>query len=77
MKYQVSEPKINHLAQEALGNLKRDRTLIVIAHKISTIRSADEIAVLDGGRIVERGDHTQLMTKDGLYSRMNRLSATL
>ena len=66
-----------HLAQEALGNLKRDRTLIVIAHKISTIRRADEIAVLDGGRIVERGDHSQLMTKDGFYARMNKLSATL
>ena len=66
-----------YLAQEALGNLKKDRTLIVIAHKISTIRSADEIAVIDGGRIVERGDHGELMTKDGFYSRMNRLSATL
>ena len=66
-----------YLVHEALGNLKRDRTLIVIAHKISTIRSADEIVVLDGGRIVERGDHSQLMKADGLYSRMNQLSATL
>jgi ABC-type bacteriocin/lantibiotic exporter with double-glycine peptidase domain len=66
-----------HLAQEALGNLRRDRTLIVIAHKISTIRNADEIAVLDGGKIVEQGNHSQLIERDGLYSRMNRLTATL
>ncbi len=58
--------------QEALDNLMRDRTLLVIAHRLSTVRKADQIVVLDHGRIVERGDHTQLCESGGPYAALWR-----
>lgn len=54
----------------ALSEIMRDRTTFIIAHRPSTISLADEIAVLDGGRIVERGTHSQLMASRTLYARM-------
>jgi ABC-type transport system involved in Fe-S cluster assembly fused permease/ATPase subunit len=56
--------------QDALERVSRNRTTLVIAHRLSTIIGADEIIVLDAGRIAERGTHTQLLAKDGLYASM-------
>ncbi len=56
--------------QAALDNLARDRTTLVIAHRLSTIENADEILVVDEGRIIERGDHASLMAKNGAYAQL-------
>ncbi|MBN1369063.1 MAG: ABC transporter ATP-binding protein [Dehalococcoidaceae bacterium] len=58
------------LIQEALGRVMKDRTSIVIAHRLSTVLSADLILVMDRGRIMERGTHTELLNKGGLYTRL-------
>ena len=58
------------LVQDALNNLMKNRTSLVIAHRLSTIQSADIIIVLENGRIVERGDHHQLINNNGLYRRL-------
>lgn len=63
------------IIQEALDVLKRGRTTFVIAHRLSTIRAADQILVLDRGKIVERGNHDQLMDKQGKYYLMYQLQA--
>lgn len=60
------------LIQQALEVLMRDRTSIVIAHRLSTVRAADQILVLDQGRIIERGHHEALVAKGGLYAELNR-----
>jgi ATP-binding cassette subfamily C protein CydCD len=58
------------LVHEALGELMRDRTTLVIAHRLSTVREADTIAVLEGGRLVEEGNHADLLARGGLYAHL-------
>jgi len=59
------------MVQKALGNLMASRTTFVIAHRLSTIMNADKIVVLDDGRIVEQGRHSELLEKSGLYRRLH------
>ncbi|PCN46211.1 ABC transporter ATP-binding protein [Brevibacillus laterosporus] len=58
------------LVQEALEQMIRNRSVLVVAHRLSTIKEADELLVLDRGHIVERGTHTELLTKHGVYARL-------
>jgi putative ABC transport system ATP-binding protein len=64
------------LVQEALVRLMEGRTTIVVAHRLSTIRHADRIAVLDDGWLLELGTHEELLALDGLYAHLWRLQAT-
>ena len=61
------------LVQDALARLMRGRTTLVIAHRLATIRHADAIAVMDGGRVAETGSHAELIERGGLYARLHRL----
>jgi ABC-type multidrug transport system fused ATPase/permease subunit len=61
------------LIQRALDELLKSRTCIVIAHRFSTIRSADKIIVMDEGKIIQQGTHTQLIQQPGLYQKFYRM----
>jgi len=58
------------LVQQAIERLMRERTVLVIAHRLATVRDADEIVVLDAGRIIQRGSHEELLRAGGLYRRL-------
>ena len=61
------------LVQQAIANLVRDRTTIVIAHRLSTVRRADVIVVMEAGQIIEMGTHTELLSKGGQYRKLYEL----
>ncbi|MZH15466.1 MAG: ABC transporter ATP-binding protein, partial [Nitrospinae bacterium] len=63
------------LIQEALDRLMQGRTSFIIAHRLSTIHNADRIIVMDKGKLVESGNHAQLMEKEGLYYKLYTLKS--
>ena len=65
-----ADPENEALIQKAFAALTEGRTVIMIAHRLSTVVNADKIIVLDNGRVVEQGTHGELVSKEGLYSRM-------
>jgi subfamily B ATP-binding cassette protein MsbA len=58
------------LVQDGLHKLMHSRSALIIAHRLSTVRHADEILVLQKGSVLERGDHTHLISKSGLYKKL-------
>ncbi|MFI1393857.1 ABC transporter ATP-binding protein [Streptomyces sp. NPDC020681] len=69
------DTRTEHAVQQAIDALSAGRTTITIAHRLSTVRDADEIVVLDSGRIAERGSHDQLLDRDGRYAALVRRDA--
>ena len=63
------------LVQDALEKLMKNKTSIVIAHRLSTIKNSDKIIVLDSGKIVESGNHDELINKNGYYSKLIKLQS--
>jgi subfamily B ATP-binding cassette protein MsbA len=66
------DAEAEYLIQQALDEVLKGRTALVIAHRLSTIRNADKIIALEGGRIIEIGDHRELLARGGLYSQLYR-----
>ncbi|MEU0088094.1 ABC transporter ATP-binding protein [Streptomyces sp. NPDC006274] len=71
------DTRTEHAVQQAIESLSRGRTTITIAHRLSTVRDADQIVVLDGGRMVERGTHQQLLDRGGRYAALVHRDARL
>jgi ATP-binding cassette subfamily B protein len=65
-----ADPENEHFIQRAFERLMRDKTVVMIAHRLSTVRGADRILVVDGGQIVEEGRHEDLLAKKGTYAGM-------
>ena len=63
------------IVQENMGAIARQRTVIIIAHRLSTVRHCDQINVLDGGTIVEQGSHDDLLALNGYYARLHSYQA--
>lgn len=70
------DPENERELQAAIAELTKDKTIIMIAHRLSTVRNADQILVLDKGRIVQRGTHRELMEEQGLYRRFIQMRET-
>ena len=69
----AADPENEYEIQKAFSNLMKGRTTIMIAHRMSSIRGVDEILFIEGGKVVERGDHDALMKEDGRYARFVNL----
>ena len=67
------DPENEHLIQSAISELTRGKTIITIAHRLATIEQADQILVVDDGRIVEQGTHAQLIRQPGRYQQFVRI----
>lgn len=67
------DPENEHELQKAFKNLMKEKTVIMIAHRLSSIKAVDEILVLDNGRIIERGSDSELLAKDSAYKRLQEL----
>ena len=67
------DPENETLIQHAISTLIKNKTVIVIAHRLRTVENADKIIVLNKGTIAETGTHAELMEKDGIYRQMYRL----
>ena len=61
------DPENEQELMEAIGELAREKTVIMIAHRLKTVRNSDQILVVDQGRIVQRGTHDELIQQDGIY----------
>ena len=64
------DTKSERLVQNALDNLMKNRTVLVIAHRLSTVKNADQIIVMDAGKIIQKGTHQELIQNDGLYNHL-------
>lgn len=67
------DPENEHLIQQAISNLTHGKTIIVIAHRLATIENADQILVIDEGKVTQKGTHKELSQQDGLYQRFIRI----
>ncbi len=65
-----ADPENEHLIQKAFETLMKHKTVIIIAHRLSTVRNANKIVVMDNGRVVEEGNHDELVAKEGKYATM-------
>lgn len=63
------DPENEHLIQHAISSLTHGKTIIVIAHRLATVKNADQILVIDEGKVTQKGTHSQLIEQEGLYRR--------
>ena len=66
---QAFDPENEVYLQQAISTLVKDKTLIVIAHRLSTIRDAEQILVIDNGKLVQHGKHDELVLQEGIYQK--------